>query len=397
MSFPLFSLPPLRLEQPADAYAQVPCWWSRGRWIAHNLALYDEHYAQLRAEDKVDSVGRGTFEHYLIAESGGADYSTGRNSRVTIDQLQAVTRRSESTMHRCRRLTKAFATRTVVFAGRHRTLTERIDSWRRGDRCRGWAAVSALHESTSAALPVDNDTVETLLHQGFGTPPGLSPGTFSLSPRRLVSSPQNGSERRASRGKDTRRRRRKPRSYDSRALLLASRVRSDGRFPGWVRRLGVQGLAAVLTRRAVAGWQADDVHAALDEVYLSGRQIFDSPRDPHAYLAFLLKTVPVDQPPMLLDRARTACLEMERQSRQRAENEHRRAEAMAQVPAAPNSAARAAAKAAAAKIGHRAIGSAATDRAAAEAARREIACLARDQATARELATQRTRGTAPAD
>ncbi|MGF6883479.1 hypothetical protein ABIA39_006973 [Nocardia sp. GAS34] len=38
---------------------------------------------------------------------------------------------------RCRRLTKAFATRTVVFTGRHRTREERIDSWRRGDRCRG--------------------------------------------------------------------------------------------------------------------------------------------------------------------------------------------------------------------------------------------------------------------
>jgi hypothetical protein len=395
--FLLFPLPPLRLEQPTDAYAQVPCWWSRGRWIAHNLALYDEHYAVLRAQDKVDSVGRRTFEHYLIAESGGADYSTGRNSRVTIDQLQTATLRSESTMHRCRRLVNRFGTRTVVFTGRHRTREERIDSWRRGDRCRGWAAVSALHESTSTALPVDNDTVETLLHQGFGTPPGLSPGLLSLSPPNSKSSSPDMSERRAPRGKDTSKRPRKPRSYDPRALLLASRVRCDDRFPGWVRRLGVQGLAAVLTRRAIAGWQADDVHAALDEVYLSGRQVFDSPRDPHAYLAYLLKTVPIDQPPMLLDRARTACLEMERQTRQRAENEQRRAEAMAQVPAAPNSPARAAAKTAAAKIGHRAISSAASDRAAAEAARREIARLARDQVTTRELAAQRTRGTTSAD
>lgn len=369
----LFALPPFRLEQPDDAYAKVPCWWSRARWIAHNLALYDEHYAVLRAADKVDSVGRRTFEHYLIAESGGADYGTGREARVTIDQLQTATRRSESTMHRCRRLVGAFRTRTVVFTGRHRTRDERIDSWRRGDRCRGWAAVAGLHESTT--LPVDNAAVETLLDQGFGTPPGLSPGSFSLSPRRLVSSPQNVSERRAARGKD-KKRRRKPRSYDPRALLLAARVRCDGRFPGWVRRMGVQGLAAVLTRRAIAGWQADDVHAALDEVYLSGREVFDSPRDPHAYLAFLLRPVPIDQPPMLLDRAREACLEMERRTRQREENERRRAEAMAQVPAAPNSPARAAAKAAAAKIGHRAISSAAADRAAAEAARREIARLA---------------------
>ena len=374
----LFPLPPLRLEQPEDAYAHVPCWWSRKRWIAHNLALYDEHYALLRAQERVDSVGRRTFEHYLIAESGGADFGTGRNCRVTIDQLQAVTRRSESTMHRCRRLVAAFRTRTVVFGGRHRTREERIDSWRRGDRCRGWAAVAGLHEST--ALPVDNDAVETLLHQGFGTPPGHSPGLVSLSRPNQVSSPQNVTKGRAPRGKDKKRHRRKPRSYDPRALLLASRVRSDGRFPGWVRRLGVQGLAAVLTRRAAAGWQADDVHAALDEVYLSGRKIFDSPRDPYAYLAFLLSATPVDQPPMLLDRAREACLEMERQTRQRAENERRRAEAMAQIPAAPDSPAWAAAMAESAKIGHRAISSAAAHRAAAQAARQEIARLARESA-----------------
>ncbi|MBF6229344.1 hypothetical protein IU470_30170 [Nocardia abscessus] len=367
----------MRLELPEDVYNAVPaCWWSRERWIAHNLALYDEHYAQLRAEEKVDSVGRRTFEHYLIAESGGADYATGRNSRVTMGQLQAATLRSESTMHRCRRLVNTLGTRTVVFRGRQRTKLERLDSWRRGDRARGWAAVSALHESST--LPVDNEAVETLLHQGFGTPPGRSSGPLALSPPKRVSSPQNVMKGRAARGKDTKGRRRKPRSYDSRALLLASRVRSDDRFPGWVRRLGVQGLAAVLTRRAVAGWQADDVHAALDEVYLSGRKIFDRPRDPHAYLAFLLSGTPIDEPPMLLDRAREASLEAEWQARQRAEREARRAEAMAKVPAAPDSAARAAALAIAAAAGHKAISTAAAHRAAAEAARRELARRTRE-------------------
>ncbi|MFE7745147.1 hypothetical protein [Nocardia sp. NPDC057455] len=362
----------MRLELAEDVYNAVPaCWWSRERWIAHNLALYDEHYAQLRAEEKVDSVGRRTFANYLIAESGGADYATGRNSRVTIDQLQAVTLRSESTIHRCRRLTKALGTRTVVFRGRQRTRLERLDSWRRGDRARGWAAVSALHESST--LPVDNEAVETLLHQGFGTPPGQSSGTRFLSRPKVVSPPQNVMKGRATRGQDEKGRRKKVRSYDSRALLLGARVRADARNPLWVRQLGVQGLAAVLTRRALAGWQADDVHAALDEVYLSGRRIFDRPRDPYAYLAYLLSSTPVDEPPMLLDRAREACLELEHQTRQRAENEQRRAEAMAKVVAAPDSPGRAAALAIAAAAGQRSISAAAADRAAAAAARRELA------------------------
>ncbi|MEU2043671.1 hypothetical protein [Nocardia niwae] len=374
----LFPLPPLRLELAEDVYNAVPaCWWSRERWIAHNLALYDEHYTQLRAEEKVDSVGRRTFEHYLLAESSGADYATGRNSRVTMGQLQAATLRSESTMHRCRRLTKALGTRTVVFRGRQRTRLERLDSWRRGDRARGWAAVSALHESST--LPVDNEAVETLLHQGFGTPPGRSSGTRFLSRPKVVSPPQNVMKGRAARGQDERGQRRRPRSYDSRALLLGARVRSDARNPLWVRQLGVQGLAAVLTRRALAGWQADDVHVALDEVYLSGRRIFNRPRDPYAYLAYLLSSTPVDEPPMLLDRAREACLELEHQSRQRAENEQRRAEAMAKVVAAPDSPARAAALAIAAAAGQRSISAAAADRAAAAAARRELARKVRQE------------------
>ncbi|MFE6925937.1 hypothetical protein ACFVAV_33340 [Nocardia sp. NPDC057663] len=370
-------IPPLQLDLPEDAYDEAPaCWWSRARWVAHNLALYDQHYTDLRAAGRCESVGRKTFELYLLGESAGADYSTGRNSRVTIRSLQTLTRRSESTMHRCRRLVAVFGTRTVVFRGRQRTLLERLDSWRRDDRARGWAAVSALHESP--LFPVDNALVESILHQGFGTPPGRSSGSLSLSRSSSITPAQNVIDRRASRGMDTKRARRKARSYDPRALLLASRCRSDERFPLWVRQLGPQGLAAVLTRRAINGWTADDVHAALDQVYLSGRKIFDRPRDPYGYLAWLLKPVPVDEPPMLLDRARERTLDLEQTERDRAHREQLRAEAMAKVPAAPDSPMRAAALAVAAKAGRRAISTTSTSRAAAEAAQRELARLARD-------------------
>ncbi len=372
------AIPPLRLALPDAAYDQVQaCWWSRPRWVAHNLALYDLHYTDLRAAGRCESVGRRTFELYLLGESAGADYSTGRNSRVTVRSLQTLTRRSESTVHRCRRLVAVFGTRTVVFRGRHRTLLERLDSWRRDDRARGWAAVSALHESP--LFPVDNALLESILHQGFGTPPTRSGGSLSLSRSSSITPAQNVIERRAPRGKDTKQARRTARFYDPRALLLASRCRSDERFPLWVRQLGPQGLAAVLTRRAVdGGWTVDDVHAALDQVYLSGRKIFDRPRDPYAYLAWLLKPVPVDEPPMLLDRARERMLELEQLDRDRAHRAQLRAVAMAKVPAAADSPARAAAMAAAAAAGRRAVSTTSGARAAAEAARREIARLARD-------------------
>lgn len=142
--------------------------------------------------------------------------------------------------------------------------------------------------------------------------------------------------------------------------------------------MGVQGLAAVLTRRAVAGWHADDVLAALDQVYISGKTIFDRQRDPHAYLAWLLKPVPVDEPPMLLDRAREAALELEYQALLRAEREARRAEAMAATPADEDSPGRAAAREIAAAAGQRAISTTAAARARTEDARRGLARQARD-------------------
>ncbi|MFD3464698.1 hypothetical protein ACFWVM_33700 [Nocardia fluminea] len=374
----LFPLPRLQLKLPDDAYTDVPaCWWSPDRWIAYNLALYDLYYAELRAAGRIESVSRRTFLAYLKGEAGVADYSTGRNSRATVRQLQLLTRRSESTVHRCRRMTAVFATRTVVFTGRQRTLAERLDSWRRGDQGRGWAAVSALHESK--LFPVDNDLVETLLDQGFGTPPERSEGSSFISPSNSITPLQGVIDRRASRGKDTKQPRRKARSYDSRALLVASRCRADERFPLWIRRLGPQGLAAVLTRRVIdGGWTVDDVHAALDQVYLSGKKVLDRPRDPYAYLAWLLKPIPIDEPPMLLDRAREVAFELEQLAHDRAHREQLRAEAMAKVPAAPDSPARAAARATAAKAGQHAIGTAAAARATADEARREIARLARE-------------------
>ncbi|WP_280490556.1 hypothetical protein [Nocardia farcinica] len=346
--------------------------------MAYAMALYDMFYDELRATLRAPSVSRNTFQAWAIAESECADVRTGRECRPSVRHLSRRILRSPRTVKRCRELARLLDLRQVVFHGRQRTKLERLDSWRRGDSWRGWTAEAALIESPAYAHLVDKAVIDSLLEQDFVTPLPRSGGSLSLSRSSSVTSVTNVSERRAPRGKDKKGRSRKPRAYDSRALLLAARVRSDERFPVWVRRLGVQGLAAVLTRRAVAGWQADDVHAALDEVYLSGRRIFDRPRDPYAYLAYLLKPVPVDEPPMLLDRAREAMLELEYQAKQRAEAAHRRAEAMSKAVAAPDSPARAAAMAVARAAGHRAISSAATDRAEAEAARREIARLARE-------------------
>lgn len=275
--------------------------------MAHCLALYDIHYTLLRRQNMVDSVGRKTFLDYLMAESSGADYQTGRNARVTLDSLQVATRRSESTMHRCRRLLNKLGCRTVVFRGRHRTREERLESYRRDDRARGWSAVAALHES--AVMPVDNSAVETLLEQGFGTPPERSEGSVFLSQEKpVVSSMEDKTEGSASRHIDKRTRRRPPPAYDQRAVKLAASVRRDERFPLWVRLIARGRLTAAVTRKAVAGWDLEDVYGAFEEHRVAGRKLYTDPRNPAGYFTWLLREIPDDMPPARLDRAREVAL-----------------------------------------------------------------------------------------
>lgn len=370
----LFPLPPLRLPLAEDAYAAAPaCWWSRERWVVHNLALYDQHYTLLRRQNMVDSVSRKTFRDYLWAESAGADFDTGRNARITVRRLQTSTSRSESTMHRCRRLTNKLGTRTVVFTGRQRTKAERLESWRRDDRARGWAAVAALHET--AVLPVDNQIVETLTEQGFGTPPEQSSGLSFVSREKVVSSTTNTMERRAPRGTDKKKRRRAAPAYDQRAVKLAASVLRDERFPLWVRSIRPGRATALLTRKAVAGWDVDDVAGALEEFRISGKALIDKPANPPGYLWSILDQIPDDVPPARLDRARTvATEEAERLTRQR-QREQDRAAAMA--AAGPDSPAYQAAMHTAARIGARTIGRARDRARSVDDARRELALNAR--------------------
>lgn len=371
----LFVLPSLRLPLPDDAYDAVPsCWWSRERWIAHNLALYDQYYAQLRRQELVESVARKTFLNYLLAESAGADYRTGRNSRVTIAQLKTATSRERSTVLRCRRLVAAFGTRTTVFTGRHRTLGERLDSWRRGDRARGWASVSALHES--ATLPVDNSTVETLLELGFGTPPERSEGSSFISGRSGVSSPKNENEGRAPRDIDKRRPRRTPPAYDQKAVKLAASVRRDERFPLWVRQIPRGRLTAAVTRKARADWTSDDLYGAFEEHRIAGRRTYDEPRNPAGYLVYILRQIPDDLPPAALDRAREVAEAEAEHARWRRELEEMRCARMNAT--GMNSAARAVRDQLAANT----RGQAGVRARAAEYARRELA--ARSQNTPSE-------------
>jgi hypothetical protein len=378
----LFSLPTLRLVLPEDAYKDVPaCWWGCERFIAHGMTLYDMHYKLLYDNRMVDSVSRDTFLAYMRAEAGVADYRTGRNARASIAYLMRITGMSESTMHRCRRLLHKIGCRTVVYHGRQHTKLEALQAWDRGlPKTKGWTAVAALHETT--VMPVDNQLVKTLLEQGIGTPPSQSEGSAFLSRPNIGSSSENMRKGRAPRGIDKRGVAKRAPAYDPRAVKLASGVRRDERFPLWVRQIRPGRLAAVLTRKALAGWDVDDVFGALEEWRISGKTLLTAPRNPAGYLWSVLTQIPDDMPPARLDRARTVALEeAARLARQRQRDADR---AKAMTTAGPDSPGRRSATTLGRDIGQRTAGRAATR------------ARERDQAT-RELAAQRTRGTAPAD
>ncbi|WP_433635634.1 hypothetical protein [Nocardia sp. CA-120079] len=320
----LFSLPSLRLVLPADAYKDVPaCWWGPERFVAHGMALYDMHYKLLYDNRMVDSVGRETFLKYLRAEAGVADFRTGRNARASIAHLMRATGMSESTIHRCRRLLYKFGCRTVVYRGRQHTKAEALQAWDRSlPKTRGWAAVAALHETT--VFPVDNQLVKTLVDQGIGTPPERSEGSAFLSRIEIGSSTQNAMKGRASRGMDKKGRAKRSPAYDQRAVKRASEVRRDERFPLWVREIRPGRMAAVLTRKAVAGWDVDDIYGGLEEYRISGKTLLTAPRNPAGYLWSVLAEIPDDMPPARLDRARTVALEeADRLARQRQRDEDR--------------------------------------------------------------------------
>ena len=366
---------PLRLELPEDTYNSVPhCWWSRARWLAHLMELYDAHYRQLYRAGRTPSVGRDTYMLWAALESGAADPRTGRDCRPSVARIARLSERCGRTVQRCRELAGVLKVRSVVFTGRRRTLAERLDSWMCGDRNRGWTAVAVLHH-TIGGFALNPDHVQDFLDQGIVTPLLRSSGRSLTSVEKSLLTQQNTKNRRAPRDSAPTRKRPKKTAFDPKAVLLASRCHADERMPHFVRvGMGVRGLAAVLTPRALAGWDVDDVVAAIADYLHSGKRIHARPQNAYSYLAHILKATPLDAPPAAADRAR----EREFHARQVAEQRRRREEmaAAAQLAAGPNTSGRAAARAAAAAAAARSTSRAAQarlDESAEQASRAEQA------------------------
>ncbi|WP_306249093.1 helix-turn-helix domain-containing protein [Mycobacterium sp. TY815] len=351
-------LPPpsafVALELDAEAYAGVPC-WSAGPtdWAHLTVAVaYDLHYPTIRPSMCNGGIAKPTLIVIAAAMARYADRSTGRGCRPTNAQLERDTGYDERTIQRAHECLRLLGVATEVLRGRQRTYTERMASWRMGDRHRGWASVWALHDNAHTTRAVTRLVHSLSPHLGRSL---LTTEPFCL--RKLVTT-RAGAHRARHHGATRRR------APDEGGRRLAGRWRADPHAPPWARRFSAGSWAAMLAAPAAAGWTPADLTALVNEWLGTGHCIPDNPARPIALLGSLLAWYTAHNTLS----ARPAALDEAREAQQRAA-----AQARARTAArerADYAAARARGKAAATGPGRVAAFAALADAQRAAAARR---------------------------
>lgn len=305
-----------------DSHKGVPCW--RGgpaHWAHVTVAIaYDLNYQRIRPLLCNGGVARRTVILVAAARAHFADYATGRRSRPTNERLARCAGVSVRTVQRADEVLRLLGVATEVLRGRQRTRTERMASWRMGDRSRGWASVWALHDNAAVIRAIHRLSPHP---EGSQLPTGISP---------LVSpSTTHGRDKRAQRSGA---RRRASPDEGGRQLLEAWR-RSPG-APPWCQRHSSAAWAALLAAPAAAGWTPRDLTHLVRDWIGAGHWIADHPRRPIALLAAIVASHPnVQVRPAAADEAREAAelaAHRDRQATipaQRAELAARRQEAIA--------------------------------------------------------------------
>lgn len=154
---PPLPAPGIVLELEAGVWAGVGCWAGRGeRWVRFTVPIaYDLRYdTAVRPVLGANQVSRAAVLAVATARAGYAEYATGRHCRPTNERLAADTGLSVRTVQRADAALRLLGVATEVLRGRQRTRTERLASWRVGDRGRGWASVWALHDDAALARAI---------------------------------------------------------------------------------------------------------------------------------------------------------------------------------------------------------------------------------------------------
>jgi len=293
----------VRLTFGDNPFGGIACWGGTQAWVElHVPDVYRRGYLatvlpELRAT-RGGGVSLRAVKLVALVMAQAAEHSTGRGSRLTVATIMARTGLGESTVQRARTALRLLGVATEVFRGRLRTYTERMASWRVGDRGRGWASVWALHPPT----PVDKTRIvcagQTLMA------PHPRRGLFSLegSSSKMVTAGKAVDSGAASRP-STRTRRRNLSLPDPRGAVLASRWLRDGRTPGWARKHTPTGWARVLAEPARYGWNVEDLNAIITD-WATDNGVAPAPTTPVAFLRWLLKRHDLAFSPTLLDHAR---------------------------------------------------------------------------------------------
>ena len=304
-------------------WSTLPCWWSCDRWLAHVAAVYRRAYLLSRPQ-LVAATGGGVSLRAVLAvataHAKAADHRTGRSSRPLLGTtkglvgLTAATGLGQRTVTRARTWLRLVGLATEVQGGRHRSFTERISSWERGDRNRGWTAEYALHPSMTYVEPVDNSSRVIAVQRVRGTPPHGGFFATERSDGKVVTPTDKPTTDPAPRGEDGAPRRASTTtparngsgSSKTAGTALMLSWRTSGTCPRWSRRYGAHRWSGALMAAATAGWTARDLDQLLVEVAAAGRPVLHDPRRPIAYLCHLLGLVDVAERPTALIDAQAA-------------------------------------------------------------------------------------------
>lgn len=292
--------PAIVLELGERAFAGVPCWSGRAeRWSAFTVPIaYDLRYdTHVRPVLGGNQVSRTAVLRVAEARARYAEFGTGRGSRPSNERLAADTGYSVRTVQRADVALRLLGVATEVLRGRQRTRTERLASWRVGDRGRGWASVWALHDDAELARQVAAQVRVLSPH------PGGSSVRSSSSRRKMVTT---GRRRPAGVEKQAWRSGGGP-CPDPGGTRLAVAWRADRDSPRWAHRYTPQAWARLLAGPAQQRWTARDLNALVrDWIGVKGT-LPDSPHRPIGLLgAMLAWHGNVTARPAALDDAREA-------------------------------------------------------------------------------------------
>ena len=275
------------LEPPEGTHRGVACWSSRERWLTITVpTAYDLRYKAIRPQMRSGGISRETLLAVATARAAHADHRTGRDCRPSNARLVEMTGLSLRQVQRADEALRLLGVATELIRGRQRTLTERMASWRVGDRSRGWASVWVLHDN-----PIDLPAKASVTPHLVRVPKGTNSRQRVVTTRRTPSGRGRRDHGRARPDKD--------------GTRLALGWRAHDNAPPWARRHSAEAWSTLLAGPARHGWTPRDLNQLITDWLATGHSIPENPHKPIGLLgAILTSHGGLDERPAAADDAR---------------------------------------------------------------------------------------------